>query len=363
MIQGRSMTRYKIYDRLTLELRDSGVVRDYNIDLDYLTNNNSTMKLVDESRGFKGDILAISEGVSLIVLGVITAVDNTELRIQFKHMKELFNDDILNVFKWTGLLDRKFDAVQGLRVLIEYGFINTPDSLRRLPLTIRTFGQNLAAVWTDDSDTIDLLEFIDWAFDHYNVYLAFDIDFANKRIVVDIIKNDTEGLMLKDNIKLSKPEFDSNELPRENRALLFNKYTGVIANSFFLLQNNTLTTNQAHALRLYPVSTRYVEWDEIDAIREGYTQEELAFSEIGGQIYNHHVQVRLAKKQTMVPARRFNYGDQVKIIYEGRSYDTIFTGIKFRKDDPFYICIFGKARIDFTDRMKIFNQRQYARRQ
>jgi len=357
------MTRYKIYNRLTLKLTDSGVVRDYNIDLDYLANNNSTMRLVAESRGFKGDILAISEGVNLIVLGVITAIDNTELRIQFKHMKELFNDNILNVFKWTALLGKRFDAVAGLRVLLEYAFINTTDTLRRLPLTIRTFGQNLDAVWVDDSDDIDLMYFIDWCFDHFNIYISCDIDFANKRIVVDIIKNDTEGLMLKDNIKLSKPEFDSNELPRENRALLFNKNTGVIQGSFFLLQNNTLTTNQAHAQRLFPVSTRYVEWDEIEAIREGYTMLELAKSELQGNIYNHYVQVRLAKKQTMVPARRFNYGDQVKIIYEGRSYDTIFTGIKFRKDDPFYICIFGKARIDFTDRMKIFNQRQYARRQ
>jgi len=356
------ITRYKIYDRLTLELRDSGVVRDYVVDMDYLTNNNSTLRLVEESKGFKGDILAITAGVDLIVLGVITAIDNTELRIQFKHPKEMFNDDILNVFKWTGLLNKRFDAVAGLRTLIEFAFIGTTDTLRNLPLEIRTFGQDLDAVWVDDSDTIDLLEFIDWCFDHYNVYLAFDIDFVNKKIVVDIIKNATEGLLLKDNIKLSKPEFDSNELPRENRALLFNKYTGVIVRSFFLLQNNTLTTNASHAQRLFPVSTRFVEWDEIEAIREGYTQEQLAKSELQGNIYNHHVQVRLAKKQTMVPARRFNYGDQVKIVYEGRSYDSIFTGLKYRKDDPFYTCIFGKARIDFTDRMKIFNQRHYQRR-
>jgi len=320
------------------------------------------MRIVQESRGFKGDILAISMGVDLVVLGVITAIDNTELRIQFKHMKELFNDSVLNVFNWTALLGKRFDAVQGLRVLIEYAFINTTDTLRRLPLTIRTFGQNLDAVWIDDSDTIDMLYFIEWCFDHYNVYISCDIDFANKRIVVDIIKNDTAGLLLKDNIALSKPEFDSQELPRENRAILFNKDTGVIAGTFFLLQNNTITTNQAHANRLFPVSTRYVEWDAIEAIREGYTMQELAKSEIQGNIYNHYVQVRLAKKQTMVPARKFKYGDQVKIVYENRSYDTIFTGIKFRSDDPFYVCQFGKGRICFTDRMKIFNQRQYARR-
>ena len=356
------MYRYKIYDRNTLDLVDSGVARDFNVEMDYLTNNNSTLRLVKKSNGFKGDVLAITQGTNLTILGTITAIDNTELRIQFKHMKELFNDPILNVFKWTGLLNKNFDAVQGLRVLIEYGFINTSDTLRRLPLEIRTFGQDLDAVWIYDDDTIDMLEFIDWAFEHFNVYLDFDIDFCNKKIIVSIIKNETAGLLLKDNIALSLPEFDSNELPRENRALLFNKYTGVIVNTWFSLQDNTLTTNQAHTNRLAPVSTRYIEWDEIDAIREGYTQEQLVKSEIQGNIYGHCVQVRLAKKQTMVPARAYNFGDKVKVVYDGRSYETIFTGLKFRMQDPFYTVIFGTARIDFTDRMKLFNKRQYARR-
>ncbi len=50
------MVYYKLYDRNTLQLVDSGVVRDYNIDFDYMTNNSSTLNMTSESRGFKGDI-------------------------------------------------------------------------------------------------------------------------------------------------------------------------------------------------------------------------------------------------------------------------------------------------------------------
>jgi len=56
---------------------------------------------------------------------------------------------------------------------------------------------------------------------------------------------------------------------------------------------------------------------------------------------------KLAKTQVMVEPRRFNYGDLITIVYEGGSYDSIFTGLKFKKDDPFYTCIFGKARHRF----------------
>jgi len=356
------MTFYKIYDRTNLKMVDSGVVRDYQIDLDYLTNNSSTLDITETSQGFKGDILAISEGVNLIVLGVITAIDNTDLKISFRHMKELFNDNVLNVFRSLGTLNATFDAVQGLRILIEFAFVNTTDPMRRLPLDIRAFGTSPGAVWVEDSLAINLQEFIDWSFDHYNVYLDFDLDFLNNRIVVTIRKNEFVGHILKDNIKLSKPEVDNNELPRENRAILVSKDTRAAVATYFLRQDNTITNNPNDPMRLMPPATKIVEWDEVDAIREGYTREDLARSELEGNIYNHCILYKLAKRQTMVRPDRFNYGDKVTIIYENREYESIFTGLRFRKNDPFVTCIFGKTRIDFTDRMKLYNQRRYARK-
>ena len=177
------MVFYKLYDRNTLNLVDSGLVRDYSIDFDYMTNNASTANITSASRGFKGDIIAILEGATLIALGAVTAIDNTDLKITFKHPKELFNDSVLNVFLFTNLLNKRFDAVSGLRVILETAVINTTDPKKRLPLEIRTFGQDLNAVWTDDSASIDMLEFIDFLFDHYNVYLDFELDFINNKII------------------------------------------------------------------------------------------------------------------------------------------------------------------------------------
>jgi hypothetical protein len=114
--------------------------------------------------------------------------------------------------------------------------------------------------------------------------------------------------------------------------------------------------------RVLPPVSVYIEWDQLEAIKEGYTMQDLARGELGGNIYNHCIKYKLAKQQTMVKATNFRIGDKVKIIYEGREYDSIFTGLKFKMRDPFYTCMFGKTRIDFTDRMKMYNDRKFERK-
>ena len=362
------MVFYKIYDRLTLALADAALVRDFDVDFDYVANNTSTIRTTRESKGHKGDLIALLEGATLVALGVVTAIDNTDMRISFKHPKELFNDNVLNVFHWTNVglpaeLNKGFEAVQGLRTILEFGFVNTADPERRLPLEIRTFGAHAGAVWADDAACLNVVDFIDFLFDHYNIRVDFELDFINDRIVCTIARNTTSGLVLKDNIRLSKPEMDNNELPRENRAALFDKNTGRIVQMFYLLQNNDITTNVNAANRVLPPATRFIEWDQVEAIREGYTMMDLARSEIGGNIYNHCIKYQLSKTQNMVQPNHFRIGDQITIIYEGRSYDSIFTGLKFKMRDRFITCLFGKTRIDFTDRMKIHNNRRFAKKE
>ncbi len=95
-----------------------------------------------------------------------------------------------------------------------------------------------------EDDTINIQDFIQWAFDNHNVYLYFDIDFSTNKLVCKIIKNTTTGYIIKDNIKLSTPTFDKNELPSYNKAAVYNKDTGAILGTYYLLSNNTITPLQ-----------------------------------------------------------------------------------------------------------------------
>ena len=137
---------------------------------------------------------------------------------------------------------------------------------------------------------------------------------------------------------------------------------GDLEGAYYLLQDNTVTPDSNNVGRILPTQTTYMSWDETEAIKEGYTMQEKAESELCGNIYNHCILYKLAKQQTMVKCKNFKYGDKVTIIYEDREYKSIFTGLKYNMKEPYYTCVFGKTRIDFTDRMKIYNDRRYRKK-
>lgn len=350
--------QYRIYDRQTLSYVDGGVIRDYVCDFDYISDNASTLTLTEETYAKKGDIVVAARGVEKIFLGCVTAVDNTKRTISFKHMKELFNDAVLNVFRYSGVLGYKFDAVTALETIIQLAFVTTDDPKKRLPLKVKTHGSAPGAVWNDDSPTLSIADFVQFVFDSHNVYLDFDIDFAENKILCRIAKNTTGGYVIKNNIKLSEPAFDKNELPTHNKAVVYDKDSGAIKGTYYLLTDNTVTANGNNSNRLFPVQTKYIEYDE----DKGITPAELATSELSGNIYSHCIQYKLSKEQNLVKPLQFKAGDGVKIIYREREYDSIFTGLKFNKSDPYYTCLFGKTRIDFTDRLKQYITKTYRKK-
>jgi hypothetical protein len=252
----------------------------------------------------------------------------------------------------------KFELTAAMETILRFAFIDTDDAKKRLPLIFEKQGTASGAVWTDDGDTLNIADFIQWAFDNHNVYLDFDIDFTVNKLVCKIIKNTAGGYVIKDNIKLSTPTFDKNELPNFNKAVVYNKATGAIVGTYYLLANNTVTTNSNSNSRLLPVQTKYIEFDA----SKGYTAQEVATSELQGNIYNHCIQYKLSKEQRLVNPFNFKYGDGIKIIYDGREYDSIFTGMKYTKDDPYITCLFGKTRIDFTDRLKQYIEKRYRKK-
>lgn len=355
------MEQYRVYDRQTLEFVDGGIICDYNVDFDFLANNSSTVTLIDETEAKKGDILAIIEGIKCLFVGCIVSVDNTKKTINFKHMKELFNDKVINIFRFTDILGYKFDAIAALKTILEYAFITTDDAKRLLPLKIIMQGTANGAVYLDDSPSMNVLDFIHQMFDSYNVVLDFDLDFEANNVVVKIFKNTTDGLVIKDNIKLSEPQFDANEMPTYNKAVLYNP-SGIIVGTYYLLGDNTVTTSSTDANRVVPVSTKYIEFDSVKAAEEGYTMLDVANSELQGNIYNHCILYKLSKEQNLVKPFDFKVGDKVTIIYEERAYDSIFTGLKFTKDSPYITCIFGKTRIDFTDRLKQYINKTFRKK-
>ena len=277
------MEQYRVYDRQSLEYVDGGVMKNYSVDLDYISDNSSTVTLAEETYAKKGDIIARISGKGKIFLGCITAVDNTKLTISFKNMKELFSDTVLNVFKYTDTAGYKFEAVGTIKLILTLAFIDMDDIKKKLPLKIETYGTAPSAVWSDEGDTLSIKDFLAEMFDSHNIYLDFDIDFKANKIVCKIIKNTSGGYVIKDNIKLSEPTFDKNELPSYNKAVVYDEESGTILGTYYLLADNTVTEDADDENRLLPVQTKYISYEE----DKGYTPMEAAASELSGNIYDH----------------------------------------------------------------------------
>jgi hypothetical protein len=344
-------------------MRDGGVVKDFTIDMDYLSDNASVISLAEETFAERGDLVAgIDERGGKLFFGCITAVDNTKKTISFKHPKELFRENILNFAKRGGTAEMPyvFDGVAAIAALLNAFKKETGDTNpAHFPLRVETHGSAPGTVWTDDSDTIDIVGFIGKLFDEQNIVVDVWIDFETMEAIADIRKNVVTGFLLRDDIKAAVADFSKEELPEYNTLRLFNKDTGVaIGSPYYLKKDGSITQTAAAPLRLLPQHTKYAEFDAAN----GATQLQIAQNELQGNIFNHFVQYQLPKSNKLIDVTAFSFGDGVKIVKDGKTFDSIFTGYKFSSKSDMYTLIFGKMRVDFTDRLKKYIDKKYRKK-
>ena len=128
----------------TLAYAAGGAVARYSIDDDYMVANNSTVEIVKETSAVVGQIIALIDDAGVYDLGVISSVDNENLKILYKSMLSLFDGNVLNPGR-NGSGDEDitylYDGVDGTaRILASFYATNVIDKYKRLPLRIRTSG-------------------------------------------------------------------------------------------------------------------------------------------------------------------------------------------------------------------------------
>lgn len=234
--------QYRVYDRQTLKYRNGGFVVSYDIDDDYIVNNNSTISVVkndniDEeyslSRVVVGDIIVLIQDSGAFHKGVITAVDDTALSISYKSDKELFNDNMLNPMRKQFVDDTSVTVAGkfGVEIVIavfQALFVDTSDPYKKLPITFLSVGDvlddegNPKMLWTWDEDEINLVDWLTELFENYNFVMSFTIDFntaeetlANRQAtyVVTFSAITNSGGIIKDNVDMQTITYTSQEIP------------------------------------------------------------------------------------------------------------------------------------------------------
>lgn len=356
--------QYRVLDRQSLKFVDSGACFDYNIDNDYIVGNNSTVKIVKSTEARQGDFIALIETSGAYSFGCITAVDNSDLKISYKHAKECLNDNVLNPVRYNYIDNTtfvgKYDAVKDTARLIKANWIDCADPLHKLPLQLEISGQT-TSVWTWKDDDLDFNEYLLNIFNTDNVVLQFQVNFSEKtpKLLCRIMANNNSGEVIKDNIKLMSITFTEEKLPEKTVAIVLDNKTKQILGTYYLRDNNTVTTSSElvvdGAYRLLPVKTVVVEHDSSNS--DGVTPIETAYEELKGTVYNHTIEIKLDKKSMILDYRTLQIGDGVKIVNANGITDTIYTG--YRDDGTGSVTmVFGKLRKRYTDKIQMLLRRK-----
>nr|DAG57225.1 MAG TPA: hypothetical protein [Bacteriophage sp.] len=216
--------QYRVYDRQTIAYVDGGFVASYEIDDDYIVNNNTTITLITPTTAMPGDIIVLIKTTGAYHKGVITEVDNSALKISYKADKELFNDNFPNPFSsaFEESTDEKNPVAGkfGVAVVAEilqliYG--RAKDTFKRLPLTVVTQGDvldadgNVRMLWTWQDLSINAVDWFIDLFEKYNVVVSWTIDFdtsianpqeRSARYIVTVSAVTNNGGIIKDNVAM-----------------------------------------------------------------------------------------------------------------------------------------------------------------
>lgn len=233
--------QYRVYDRKKLAFIDGGYVANYEIDDDYIVNNNSSVSIIKETNAAEGDVIVLIKTSGAFHKGIITSVDNAALTIYYKSDKELFNDNMLNLMaqKFAGDSELEVAGSIGLTEvaqILKSLFAEAEDSeqgqyyddLKTLPMEIVTMGDAVDSngkpriLWTWSEDSINIVDWIVELFEKYNVTLNWTIDFdtttellsdRRPKYIVTLSAITNSGGIIKDNVAMQTISYTKEEIP------------------------------------------------------------------------------------------------------------------------------------------------------
>lgn len=370
-------TTYKCFD--TLEYAAGGMVASYEIDDDYMVQNNSSLHIARRTNAVPGQVIAVITEEGVKATGVITSVDNEKLQILFKPMLSLFDVDVLNPTR-AGDSDSSevhyaYSSVEDAgNILASYFCTDATDRYRRLPIIVRHSGAGETALWTYKDNTVNLRTWLIDLFDNHNVVLTFNLVFSTSRAYIDVLiaQNSRAGKIIKNNIAGMTIEQVSEGGAKATVCQVINSSTKELLATYYLLKNNTVTTNAAATNRVQPYKLTVVEFDPNNT--DGATTATAAEDALLYNAFNHYIRLTIDKNTKMFP--ELMIGDGVRIVpeieevttrtvirqnYEDEIFDSIYTGRKESSDNSRITLIFGKIRVNYTDIIQMRQMREVRR--
>ena len=387
--------QYKTYDKNSLSLIDSGYVINYEIDDDYLINNNSKIYVSNVVTASSGDIVCLIKNAGAYHKGVITSIDNVNGVITYKDFKELFNNEILSPFRSIEKKGVSYECIKMLKNIIYYtysagylvklvngkltGFkVSDLTLLANGKIDIQTTG-TVDAYYENTESKFNLKDYLIDLFEKYNVTVNFDINFNSRerattayssptgtlnvingerqpRMVFKINQTQSTEFIIKDNILGATFNYEEQKAPDATIAYIVNASNTDLMQTYFLLNDNSIEVKDSARVTkesiVKPTKTVVCEFspDNSSGLSEEEQMLNLAKSRLLKKEYYHCIELMIPTSNKMLDYELLQLGAKVKIVTKDAVYNSIFTGMK-EKNNNMLTLIFGKSRRNYTDKI------------
>lgn len=347
-----SQFNIEVYDR-NLNFKGFSEVITQSIKFDYLTLEKSKVRIIGYKNYKKGDFLRLIKvgSINSVMDGYITSVAEEKhyTTYEFKSLLSLLDVDVN--FNRDDLQTKTLE--QFITDIINYYYKNNEDDLQKIPVDVTIKSTGILNAYLNLKDNIhNLYDIIIKALDKYNIIIQSFIDFSNRKIVYEIDEINSTKLNLETNL----PNIIDSYFMLQDNQNSINKITYINKDNesqritYYLLKDNSISTNQTETNRITPVNFTYEyiqTTDDFDATAQQKANERLKKAE-----YNNLIEIVTLTNNKIIDIKNLNIGQIFNIITKGQTIESILTGYEAISESEIKL-IFGKLRVDLTKILKL----------
>lgn len=202
-------------------------------------------------------------------------------------------------------------------------YTNNSDHLQNLPYI--TFSAATTTVGKVNVPKIaKLSEALYYAIKRYQIVVIPRLDLNGGQIFIEFKKISTSELSIKTDV-IQEINIITELTSATNKVEYYNNGGNLLA-TYYLLLNNTVSTNANDVLRISPVNPIK---KVVDETQSGFNLDDLAKQDLQGNIYHQEIEFSLSLDDELIDLNAIEVGTKIKIYSDYRVYSTIVTGLTF----------------------------------
>lgn len=321
-------------------------VGDFSAEYDYLSPTNNKLNLLKSTDVEINNLMLITSMQSNEQYpGIVTDVKLKKdiKQVEFKPLISIFDVDVMH--------GNVTIIEQWLKAKIDETFVENADTYQNYSMIVNTTTSTAGDLDTEEP-VINLYEAIVYTLKKYSIAINMTLDMLNKRIVVQIgqvpetiktIETDLPNIL---DTNISIKDQGSNAL---NKITIMNVSEEGAGEQVIYYRDKSGNVTQTPSERIVPVVFKII---TLDATSEEFNDKALeeATSQLAVEEYNNLIELKIKENDELIEAEKMQIGQKVEIIANGKSYRSVFTGIKVNNGTE--LLMFGAIRLELTKILK-----------